>query len=245
MGKGLGNFPIPLNTYPIILITMLQPPLKYLVLLLLLTACLPAEAPQEAPAQQDQGEALEHDLPEDEEIQIVERLLPSGLIEIGDRDAPVVLLMFTEHHCRYCKDFYHEHFPLLIEDFINQGKLKLQIGILPLRKYVHSQNAALGLLCSATQGKGIPMHELLFALGAKDRETLLSEAATLELDKELFVQCLESPDTLKTVERQKSLARSLDVTLVPTFFLNGEKSVGLPQYADLRGMIETTIGNGQ
>lgn len=202
---------------------------------------MPVEAPQEAPAQEDQVEAVGEQQLQDENLQIVERLLPSGLIEIGDRDAPVVLLMFTEHHCRYCKDFYHEHFPLLIEDFVTPGKLKLQIGILPLRKYIHSQNAAFGLLCGATQGKGIPMHELLFALGAKDRETLLSEAASLELDTDLFTQCLDSPDTEKTIERQKSLARSLDVTLVPTFFLNGEKSVGLPRYADLRGMIEEVI----
>ncbi|MBT4119750.1 MAG: thioredoxin domain-containing protein [Candidatus Peribacter sp.] len=206
-----------------------------------LTACVPVEnAPQDVP-EQDFGEELEVEATEDQKLTIVERLLPSGLIEIGDRDADTVLLMFTEHHCRYCKDFYNEHFGALVEEFINQGTLKLQIGILPLRKYIHSQNAALGLLCAATQGKGIPMHELLFTLGAKDHDTLMSEAATLELDQELFAQCLKSPDTLKTIERQKSLARTLDVTLVPTFFLNGEKSEGLPHYADLRGMIEEAM----
>lgn len=226
--------------------------MKHFVLLiglLGLAACTPVETSEEEPLQQEQGEAIDQNVTdtegvpvgEDEKLKIVERLLPSGLIEIGDRDAPLVLLMFTEHHCRYCKDFYHEHFPQLLEDFIDQGKVRLQIGILPLRKYTHSENAALGLLCAATQGKGIPMHELLFMLGAKDRETLISEAATLELDLEIFGQCLDSPDTAKTIERQKSLARSLDVTLVPTFFVNGEKSVGLPQYADLRGMIEEKL----
>lgn len=176
-----------------------------------------------------------------EALQIVERLLPSGIIEIGSREAPVVLLMFTEHHCRYCKDFYAEHFPKLHRDFIATGDVRLQISILPLRKYTQSEDAALGLLCAATQGKGIPMHELLFTLGASSRDTLLSEANTLELDTNLFTQCLDSPDTQKTLERQKSFARSLDVTLVPTFFLNGEKSVGLPYYADLRGMIENKL----
>ncbi len=222
--------------------------MKHLVFfasLLSLCACVPIETPQEELLQKDQGEALEQEQTGDEKLTIVERLLPSGLIEIGDRDASIVLLMFTEHHCRYCKNFYHEHFPMLLDDFINKGKLKLQIGILPLRKYTNSQSAAIGLLCAATQGKGIPMHELLFTLGAKDRETLMSEAATLELDLELFAQCLDSPDTAKTVERQKSLARTLDVTLVPTFFLNGKKSVGLPQYSDLRGMIEEKMDNVQ
>ena len=218
---------------------------RFLILfgVLLLSACIPVEIPQEDPLQKEQGEVIENESAKDENLKIVERLLPSGLIEIGDRDAPVVLLMFTEHHCRYCKNFYHEHFPLLLEDFINQGKLKLQIGILPLRKYIHSQNATLGLLCAASQGKGIPMHKLLFTLGAKDRETLINEAASLELNLNLFADCLDSPETLKIIEQQKSLARSLDVTLVPTFFLNGEKSVGLPQYADLRGMIKKAIND--
>lgn len=216
--------------------------MKYslLLLLILLLGCTPIEELSEVP-QKQQGEVLELEETEDTDLVIVERLLPSGFIEIGDRDAPVTLILFTEHHCRYCKEFFREQFPLLHEDFIAQGDLKLQISILPLKKYIHSENAALGLLCASTQGKGIPMHELLFTLGAKDEETLLKEASTLSLDLTLFKQCLVSPDTKRTVERQKSLARSFGVDLVPTFFLNGEKSVGLPYYADLRGMIEEEL----
>lgn len=211
---------------------------------LVLAACLPIEEPAKPQPTGPQGEVLEEPAKITETAtgaQIVERLLPSGIIEIGDREAPAVLLMFTEHHCRYCKDFQREQFPQLHRDFITQGNLRLQISILPLKKYTGSEDAALGLLCAATQGKGIPMHELLFTLGAPSRETLLSEAATLELDLNLFTQCLDSPDTLRTLERQRSFARSLDVTLVPTFFLNGEKSVGLPYYADLKGMIEEKL----
>ena len=218
---------------------------KVLTLLLCITACTPTQSPEDPPVQQEQSEAVEQGITNDDTIAIVERLLPSGLIEIGDRDAPIVLLMFTEHHCRYCKEFYRQHFPALHEEFIQQGTVKLQVGILPLRKYIHSENAALGLLCAATQGKGIPMHELLFTLGAKDRDVLLSEARTLDLDIDLFTACLDSPDTQKTVDRQKSLARSLDVTVVPTFFINGEKSVGLPEYVDLKGMIEQEMDNEQ
>lgn len=208
---------------------------------MLLVACTPVQDLEQEQPSSEQGDSIEEEVVEDTELTIVERLLPSGLIEIGDRDAPVVLLMFTEHHCRYCKEFYRDHLPALHEDFIAQGKVRLQISTLPLKKYIHSEKAALGLLCAATQGKGIPMHELLFELGAKDRDVLLKQAATLELDRKLFIQCLDSPDTKRTVDRQKSLARSLGVTLVPTFFLNGEKSVGLPYYADLRGMIENAI----
>lgn len=226
--------------------------IKRLFFVVFLAGCVPLVPPEPTePIPFDQQEQAEEigEVPAEaevvaEETPLVERLLPSGFIEIGDREAPLVLLMFTEHHCRYCKDFSIDHFSKLHRDFIEQGKLRLQISILPLQKYPDSTAAATGLLCAATQGKGMPMHELLFELGARDREVLLSEARTLELDEALFTQCLDSPDTLKTVERQKSIARSLDVTLVPTFFLNGEKSVGLPYYADLRGMIEEQLAVG-
>lgn len=214
--------------------------LSLALLLLTLTACVPVQE-EETVLQEEQSEVIGEEQPDDNELVIVERLLPSGLLEIGDRDAPTSLMMFTEHHCRYCKQFFREQFPRLHEDFIAQGKLRLQIGILPLKKYIHSERAALGLLCASTQGKGIPMHEILFKIGAKDRATLMKEAVTLELDLKLFEQCLDSPDTARTIERQRSLARTLDVELVPTFYLNGEKSVGLPYYADLRGMIESQI----
>jgi protein-disulfide isomerase len=212
---------------------------RFAILLgIFLTACVPLEQYAEPTVPADNAEAIERQTGTGTDLLIVERLLPTGLIEIGDRDAELSLLLFTEHHCRYCKEFYREQFPLLLRDYINQGKLRLQIGILPLRKYIHSENGALGLLCAAAQGKGIPMHELLFELGAKDREVLMSEAATSDLDLEMFTTCLDNPETKSILEQQKSLARSLDIDLVPTFFLNGEKSVGLPHYADLRGMID-------
>ena len=192
--------------------------------------------------QAEQGESFVEEEPIRDEVPVIaERLLPSGFLEIGNRDAPIVLLLYTEHHCRYCKDFFIEQFPKLIAEYVNSGTLRLQIGILPLKKYAASDTAAIGMLCAATQSKGIAMHKLLFELGAKDEKTLLSHAATLELDTALFTQCLHSPDTGATVEREKSIARSLDVTLVPTLFLNGEKSVGLPYYADLKGMIDAKL----
>ena len=178
---------------------------------------------------------------EDAEHGIVERLLPTGFVEIGDRNAPIVLMMFTEHHCKYCKDFFMDSFPKLYKDFIQKGTVRLQIGILPLHKYTDSEPAAATLLCAAMQGKGIPMHKLLFELGAKDEELQMRLAESLELDTTLFSECLNSPDTARTLEREKSFARSLDVSLVPTFFLNGEKSVGLPDYADVRSMIEKKL----
>lgn len=224
---------------------------RYLLLVsaILLTACEPLVAPTESPEQVQEiqaekiseGETEATIAQEQAELSVIERLLPSGFIEIGQRDAPLVLMMFTEHHCRYCRNFHSEHFPKLHKEFIEPGKLRLQIGILPLKKYEDSAFAGKALLCAATQGKAIPMHDFLLEVGVSDRTLLMKHAEALELDVELYTACLESEDTQSTLDRQQSVARTLNVTLVPTFFLDGEKSVGLPYYADLRGMIEEHI----
>ncbi len=172
---------------------------------------------------------------------LTERLLPSGTLEIGNRDAPLALLLFTEHHCGYCREFQSDLFPRLREDFLKQGTVRLEIAILPLKKYAGSREAAGALLCAGQQGKGLAMHEALLKSGNFSEESFLALAKALELDKKTFSSCLVSPETEKLLAEQGAWERSLSVNLVPTFFLNGEKLVGLPSYADLRGRLERAL----
>jgi protein-disulfide isomerase len=166
-----------------------------------------------------------------------ERLLPSGVLEIGDRDAPHAMLLITEHQCRYCRDFLTELLPQIRTAFLEPGSLRLSIAILPLRKYPGSEEGAAGLLCAAQQGKGLPMHWLLSDRTSRDRGSLLSFARELALDPELFGACLSAESTTRTLESQQAWLRSLDVTLVPTYFIDGVRSTGLPYAADLLGQL--------
>jgi len=170
---------------------------------------------------------------------LAERLLATGVIDIGRRDAPVTLLLFTEHHARYARDFQLDLFPRLYSDFIESGALRFQIAILPLKKYPQSESAAAGLLCSAMQSKGIAMHHLLSQKLNEERLEPRHYAEELELNMEEFDSCRESEEIQIILKQQRAWAASLDVSLVPTFFLNGEKHIGLPYYADLKGMIES------
>src|SRR3989344_1416630 len=132
-------------------------------LLLLLSSCAPlvqqspdtglpgqfgssASSVSSRQAEEVNGELAAEEAEGTPERVIAERLLPTGILEVGNRDAKVTLLLFTEHHCRYCKEFQGEHFLNLYKDFIEPGTLKLQIAILPLNKYLGSERAAAGLL---------------------------------------------------------------------------------------------------
>ncbi|MBU1123972.1 DsbA family protein [Patescibacteria group bacterium] len=221
-----------------------------LLLSLYLAACVQVQQTQ-APQDVEVIEPSEKRTEETDKLEIAdlisgtgalaERLLATGIIDIGKRDAPVTVLLFTEHHARYAREFQLEQFPRLLKDFIEPGLLRFQIVILPLKKYPQSEPAAKGLLCSAMQGKGIAMHQLLSEKLDKERLEPEHYAQELELDMEEFSKCTEAEETSFVLAQQKAWAQSLDVSLVPTLFINGEKHVGLPYYADLKGMINQLI----
>lgn len=191
------------------------------------------------------GEEVGEGEPATEELSetgaLTERLLATGVLEIGDPAAPLTLLMFTEHHCSYCREFLMEIFPRLKTDFIEAKRLKLEVAMLPLQKYPQSADTALGLICAAAQGAGLAMHTTLFSNPNKSADAILSYTVDLGLNTALLRDCMKSPRTMMLLDSQEAWAQSLNVTVVPAFFLNGEKFIGLPYYADLKGRIDEAL----
>ena len=172
-----------------------------------------------------------------------ERLMGNGTLDIGKQDAPLTLLVFTEHHCNYCEEFNSEHLVRLTSDFVQSGKLRIELTGFPLQKYPQSENAAKAVLCAAQQNNGLAMNNMLFGRIYKDPASSKNYAKELEMDTDIFEECMGKEETSNVLLRQKEWANSLGVQYVPTFFLNGKKLVGLPYYADLRGQIEEDLRN--
>ncbi len=170
-----------------------------------------------------------------------ERILPTGIVEFGDPAAPVVLLLYTHHSCAYCHTFTDERLPNLLRDFVDRGKVRIQIAQLNISKYPQSQAQTKSLICAAAQGKGLAMHKELFNQTLWDDKAMLALAKKVGIKETVFTDCLKAPGTASLAQLQQSLAQSLGVSLVPTYFVDGEKFVGLPQYPDLRGRIEAAL----
>lgn len=218
-----------------------------LLAVLFISACtLPSEqTSQSAQETESEGESpAEEKTLEPESLTgstLPERLLSSGLLELGNRDAPHTMLLITEHHCSYCRRFLTEHMPMLEQQFLATGKLRLTIAILPLKKYSGSSEMSVALLCAGKQNRGFSMHRLLFQRAASDRTSFLSYAKELKLDEKLYGECLESEEAAMMVGEQQSWLRSLSVSVVPTYFLDGKKYTGLPYGADLEGQLHEII----
>lgn len=236
-----------------------EPPVRTMVpmtlsraaaLLSLLTLCactIPAPAPAEP---ETATGATESDGPETLSAPeagtgtgvIDERVLPSGMTEVGAADAPVSLLLFTNTDCAYCRDFHEDLFPRLMNDEVRERRLRISVAPFLVRKYADSERTALAQLCAAKQGKGMAMLDLLFRerIGTPAYRTGLT---TMGIDQNLLAQCMDDPATRATMEAQQAVAASHGVRLIPSYVLNGTLYTGLPDYADLRGQVEEALRN--
>ncbi len=129
--------------------------------------------------------------------------------------------------------------PSLESDFMVSGKLRVQFMIVPLKKHPNSALESSALLCATALEKGQAMHEAMRNAKLRDRKSLLALAKKIELPAKQFATCLDAKETKNLLEQQKALIQEHAVTLIPTFMLEGEKKIGLPSYADLRGWIRS------
>jgi len=201
--------------------------------LALLVACNPAPTSKPQPPRTPSSSAAAID---------VRAAVGSGTtLDFGSPDAPLTLLIFTNHSCAYCREFWQLQVPQLNREFIATKKVLLRVAILPIQKYPESVPETKALFCAGKQGKGGELHGALFTLLNHTDASVLLAAKAANLDADAFSSCLTSSGAIAYAEQQKTLAENLGVTLVPTFFLNDERQVGLPKEADLRGWIESNL----
>lgn len=162
---------------------------------------------------------------------IAERVLPGGILEIGKADAPVSLLVFTNHSCSYCRQFHREQFPRLLAEYVADGLVRVNIVPFQLQKYPQSAHQASLSLCAARQGQGRAAQDALYDPNA-------AEPAGLQ-------DCLRDPSIAEELKVQRAWARALGVELIPTFIINGQRVTGLPDYAELRGELDGALSEAE
>ncbi len=171
------------------------------------------------------------------------------MIEVGQKDAPLLLTVFTNESCNYCNEFMRDMLPRLKSDFMTSGKLRVQLVIVPLKKYPNSTLEASALLCATVLEKGQLMEEAMRNATPlddprgklRDRKSLLALAKKIELSTKQFTACLDAKETKNLLAEQQDFINQHDVTLIPAFLIGDEKRVGLPSYADLRGWIRERL----
>jgi len=168
---------------------------------------------------------------------------------LGDPNAPVTIIEYSDFQCPFCGRFYSQAESLIKENYIQNGKVKFV--------YRHfaflgpeSHAAAEAVECAKDQGKFWQYHDALFEAEIKDgqehngnlnRQLFVSLAQTLGLDTTEYAACLDGGKYAQKVDADYDGARSLGVQATPTVFVNGQKVEGALPYANFKILIDAEL----
>lgn len=164
----------------------------------------------------------------------------------GEANAPATIVEFSDYECPFCGKFYTETLPLIQEQYIKTGKVKLVYKDFPLDFHPSAQKAAEAARCVGEQ-KGDEgywkMHDLLF----ENQQTLSVAnykkwARSLGVVGTKFDQCLDEGKYAAAVQADLKYGQKLGVSGTPSFFINGKMVTGSQPFEVFKQVIDAELG---
>jgi protein-disulfide isomerase len=182
---------------------------------------------------------LQNQLPT-EQPKLVMKISADNDPVIGNPDAPITIIEFSDFQCPFCARFYTQTLPLIYEEYIDQGKVKLVFRDYPIQSiHPNAVPASVASECANEQGKFKEMHDILFdnqnqwsGQETGDALSLFSQYATeIQLEQETFDSCLTSGKYIEEIQKDLGDGQKYGVTGTPGFFI-GNDQIG---YVELKG----------
>ncbi|PKL36906.1 hypothetical protein CVV38_03365 [Candidatus Peregrinibacteria bacterium HGW-Peregrinibacteria-1] len=165
---------------------------------------------------------------------------------LGDPNAPVTIVEFSDYQCPYCQLFHQETYPQIKEQYIETGKVKLVYRDFPLENHPQAIDAAIAAQCVQLiegDSKYFEMHDQIFIGGpAKlSREDLIGYATTIGIDSTTFEGCLNDNDFEEEVLKDLADGRALGFQGTPSFLINGISLEGAQPFEVFEQIIEREL----
>ena len=157
-------------------------------------------------------------------------------LTLGQVDAPLSMVVFTDYRCPHCRAFENEVMPNL-EKLVGSGALSLTvvpIGMLG----ADSELTAKGALCAAQQGETrfSALHEAMFDMPGVNQASLIDLAAKQGLERKRFITCLEEDLTAQEVAENTRRAKEIGIRGTPTVVVGG-LAYANPSWSQLQGAV--------
>ncbi len=165
---------------------------------------------------------------------------------MGDADAPVVIVEFSDFQCPFCQRFYQQTEGQIVDQYVKTGKVQISYRHFPLSFHVNAQKSAEASECAADQGKFWEFHDIMFERGSGDGTGLAvadlkGYAKELKLNTADFDTCLDSGAKAAVVQADFAAGSAAGVSGTPAFFVNGKAIVGAQPFSAFQTMIDAEL----
>lgn len=169
---------------------------------------------------------------------------------LGNPDAPVTIIEFSDFQCPFCRKFYKETLPQIKKEYLASGKVKFVYRDFPLVQ-IHpgATPAAEGAECAKEQGKFWEMHDAIFDEQEKQgsgtvqftADDVKKWAAKIGLNASKFNQCLDSGTYTQEVEKDVADGSAAGVSGTPATFINGRLVTGAQPFVAFKAVIDEEL----
>jgi protein-disulfide isomerase len=166
----------------------------------------------------------------------------------GTPGAPVVIVVFTDFECPFCK----EEAKMLRENLLSAYPKQVRVYFkdFPLGQ-IHpwAKMASIAGRCIFRQNAGAfwKYHDWVYEhqaelTPANFQDQVLGWAKGNQIDTLQLTQCLEARSTEGEVDKSIAEGKALSINSTPTMFVNGRRLVGQVAWPNLREIIDYEIG---
>lgn len=140
---------------------------------------------------------------------------------LGESDAPVTIIEYSDYQCPFCARSHTNVFPIIREEYVDTGKVKVVMREFPLTSiHRNAFDASLAALCAGDQDKYWEMAEVLFSnQRTLTTDNLKSYAGNLGLDAASFDDCLDSRKYESRVQADLASGNKLGMRGTPGFYI--------------------------
>lgn len=169
---------------------------------------------------------------------------PDDPTAMGDVDAPVVMVAYSEFQCPYCGKFAKDTAPSLIDEYVEDGTLRIEWRDFPYLGE-ESTTAAHAARAAAMQDKFWEFHDAMYAdqlppnSGNLNEDYVAGIAEEIGLDVDRFREDMASDEVKKAVQRDVDEGTAVGVTGTPSFLVNGQPVVGAQPLKAFEQAIDT------
>lgn len=143
----------------------------------------------------------------------------------GEKDAPVIILEFSDYECPACRKFALTTMKEIEERYIQRGLVKFVFRDYPIPFHPFAREAAKAANCAGKEGRYWEMYDLLFSEGALHPPALREYATSLGLDAEKFERCMKEPAAEEEIKKDMEDAKAYGIGGTP-FFIIGQNTGG-------------------
>ena len=161
---------------------------------------------------------------------------------LGDANAPVTIIEFSDYECPFCGRFWSQTYPLIKSQYVDTGKVKLIFRDFPLSFHPSAQKAAEAAECVGKNGDDAyyQMHDKIF----ENQASGLSVAKLKQWAQELgynIDSCLDSGEMTSEVQADFRDGQASGVRGTPGFFVNGKSISGAQPFDVFKQVIDAEL----